>query len=157
MSDIYTNEFTDWGCIILNGELIGFPISTKPGKYWLSQHGEDHKGCACLVEGQYRGLWQFNEVYNGWTGDPYCQQINQCTIYREMGEDFINRNSPKETGLFGINFHTWANFNIITVDNLSAGCQVMDESVEKEIIPYLEKFDNPPITYTLLHIFDFKY
>ncbi|HKC69638.1 MAG TPA: hypothetical protein VKG26_15480, partial [Bacteroidia bacterium] len=129
MSDVYTNEFTDYGIIITDNQLIAYPKSTKPGLTYLN-HPDNAAGCACLKEGQYHGMWNFVDVYGGWTGDPYMQQAANCTVYREVNHGAsINRNAETNTGVFGINFHTWKNFNSNLVQNLSAGCQVMDESV----------------------------
>jgi len=158
MSDAYTNEFTDYGAIITDTKLIAYPKSTKPGLTYLN-HPDNAAGCACLKEGQYVGMWNFVDAYGGWTGDPYMQQVGNCTIYREVNHgDSINRSSLINTGVFGINFHTWKNFNSNLVQNLSAGCQVMDENVlVGELLPYIQQtFKGTQTTYTLLHINDFN-
>jgi|SRR6185437_4125673 len=158
MSDTYTNEFTDYGVIVIGNQLIAYPKSTKPGLTYLN-HPDNAAGCACLKEGQYIGMWNFVDAYGGWTGDPYMQQAGHCNVYREVNHgDAINRNAAVNTGVFGINFHTWKNFNGDLVQNLSAGCQVMDESVlVGELLPYIQQsFKGAPVTYTLLHINDFN-
>jgi hypothetical protein len=157
-NDVYTNEFTDYGVIIADNKLIAYPKSTKPGLTYLN-HPDNAAGCACLKEGQYIGMWNFVDAYGGWTGDPYMQQAANCNVYREVNHGAaINRSATVNTGVFGINFHTWKNFNGNLVQNLSAGCQVMDESVlTGELLPYLQQlFKGTPVTYTLLHIDDFK-
>ncbi|MFI5141857.1 MAG: hypothetical protein ACHQII_05830 [Bacteroidia bacterium] len=157
-SDVYTNEFTDYGVIVADNKLIAYPKSTKPGLTYLNRP-DNAAGCACLKEGQYIGMWNFVDVYGGWTGDPYMQQVANCNVYREVNHGTsINRSATVNTGVFGINFHTWKNFNGNLVQNLSAGCQVMDENVlTGELLPYLQQsFKGAPVTYTLLHIDDFK-
>jgi hypothetical protein len=158
MSDEYTNEFTDIGVITEGGSLIAFPMSTKPGKSYLDKPENSAIGCACLKEGQYIDMWLFHDVFGGWTGDPYMQQQKKCQVYREVNhKGFINRAASIDTGVFGINFHSWKNFNGNLIQNLSAGCQVMDENIlVGELLPYLEKvFKGFPVTYTLLHKNDF--
>ncbi|HXP52194.1 MAG TPA: hypothetical protein VN922_19715 [Bacteroidia bacterium] len=157
MDDNYTNQFTDYCIITTVDKLIAFPISTKPGKSYLDKP-ENAAGCACLKEGQYIDMWKFIDAFGGWSGDPYMQQNKPCNVYRELHPGpSINRNAKIDTGIFGVNFHTWKNFNGNLVQNLSAGCQVMNENVlVVEVLPYLELvFTGVPVTYTLLHKNDF--
>lgn len=153
MSDIFTDEFTDYGIITMNDTLYAYPISTKPGSKWL-ENPENPDGCACMLEGQYSKMWTFKDVFGGWTGDPYCQQINRCAIIRQKDKkvgDEIDRSVKPILGNFGINYHTWKNFNGSHVFNLSAGCTVMSETVlVGDIHDLLKKFP-PQIDYTLLH------
>lgn len=156
MSDIFTDEFTDYGLILIGPNLYAFPMSTKPGASYLLKP-ENAAGCACLAEGQYLNMWKFQDTTEGFSGEPYCQQIGVCTIYRQKNKnigDTIDRTIPNK-GIFGINFHTWRNFNGAHVKNLSAGCQVMDEAVlVGEILGYIRTFVGD-IDYTLLHKNDF--
>lgn len=157
-SDVYTDEFTDIGIIVEGDSLMAYPISTKPGMKYLD-HPENANGCACLKEGQYLNMWQFHDEFNGWTGDPYMMQVSPCNVYREVNHGTsINRNAHVDTGLFGVNYHSWKGFNSEHVANLSAGCNVMNESVlVGEVLPHLEKsFKGTPTTYTLIHTDDFK-
>lgn len=159
MSDEYTNDFSDYGIIIERDKLIAFYMSTKPGKFYLDKPENASIGCACLKEGQYIDMWLFHDVFGGWTGDPYMQQQKNCQVYRELNHGTsINRAARIDTGVFGINFHTWKNFNGNLVQNLSAGCQVMDENIlVGELLPYLKRlFENKPVTYTLIHKTDFN-
>lgn len=157
MSDIFTDAFTDFGVITIGNGLYAFPISTKPGSFYLAKP-ENKAGCACLMEGNYPKMWQFHDVVGGWTGDPYCAQITACNVLRQLGKktgDSIDRSVTPDHGIFGINFHTWKNFNGAKVYNLSAGCNVMQEGTELEILEYLKTYFKEPITYTLLHFKDF--
>jgi hypothetical protein len=152
MSDIFTDEFSDYGIITINEAPFAFSLSTKPGSYFL-EHPENKNGCACLKEGQHKDMWQFHNVVGGWTGDPYCSQINPITVLRQIGKhvgDTIDR-TKEETGLFGINMHTWKNFKNSHVLNLSAGCQTASEDVFMEEIYELIKQLPEKITYTLLN------
>jgi hypothetical protein len=160
MSDVFTDEFTDYGIITIGSDIYAFPISTKPGSYFLT-HPENKNGCACLKEGQWKNMWMFHDDVSGWTGDPYCRQISPVTVLRQAGKsvgDTIDR-SKEDTdslgSLNGINFHTWKNFNGARVYNLSAGCNVMQEGTEIEILPMLKQYFAGMITYTLLNKNDF--
>jgi hypothetical protein len=155
MDDIFTDQFTDIGIIVMGANLYAFPMSTKPGSYWLT-HADTGaaNGCACVLEGQYHNMWQWHDVVGGWSGEPYCQQIANTTVIRQKNKTAgmsIDRTVTPISGIFGINFHTWGTYNGPTVGNLSAGCQVMDSSVlVDELVVYMNQFANP-ITYTLLH------
>ena len=153
-NDEYTNKFTDWG-ILINGEQVYIvPISTKPGASYQKNPVYIAKvhGCACLVPGQYKGMWKYSN--SGWSGDPYLMQVAPVTIYRDSSMGNIIDKTKTDTGLFGINFHSWKGFGIDFVQNLSAGCQVMDEIYLLDIMPILQKLTGA-ITYTLIDFSDF--
>ena len=155
MSDEYTNQFSDWGILNINGTIRLFPMSTKPGSSYQKNDTYVSKtgGCACLVPGKYKGMWSYRSA-GGWSGDAYLMQVNPCAIYRDKSEGTTIDKSVTETGLFGINFHSWKGDNSQSVDNLSAGCQVEQESVLLEIIDSLNISGN--IDYTLLEYSDFN-
>lgn len=156
-SDLYTNKFTDWGVITHGNSLSAFPMSTKPGsKYFLNkQYIDSVKGCACLKEGQYSRVWV--EMNNGWSGMPYLMQTRDVTVYRDSDMDYAIDTDHESTGLFGINFHSWTSFTANFVQNLSAGCQVIQADVHKDIWPYIHEMSkHGSITYTLLKLDDFK-
>lgn len=153
MSDVFTDEFTDYGIITISDTLYAYPISTKPGSRYLEKP-ENPDGCACLLEGQYPKMWEFKDVFGGWSGDPYCQQVNRCFIIRQKDKkvgDEIDRSVKPILGNFGINYHSWKGFNGAKVGNLSAGCNVMDESVLVGEIHDLLKKLPVQIDYTLIH------
>jgi len=156
MSDEYTNQFTDWGLICFGEATYLFPISTKPGSSYqkndayVAQVG----GCACLLPAQYKGMWSYRPA-GGWSGDAYLMQVGPCTVYRDKSEGPVIDKSITETGLFGINFHSWKGDNATTVDNLSAGCQVMDEIYLEDVMPLLKQIQGN-IDYTLIEFADFS-
>lgn len=154
MDDTFTNQFSDFGIITMGDKLFAFPMSTKPGRYWLL-HPEEAAGCGCLLEGQYKGMWQFHNTTTGWSGEPYMQQVANCTFIRQLNKnigDSINRTITPITGMFGCNFHTWKGDNASIVGNLSAACQVMQMNIEvDEVLPYLTNAFVGINTYTLLH------
>jgi hypothetical protein len=150
-SDIYTDEFTDWGVIISNDIPSAFPMSTKPGSYWLAHPPtvDGITGTACISEGQYVNMWTYSD--SGWSGDPYCQQENVCTVYRDNSHlGHIDRTAPQTTGCYGINFHSWKGDNSTWVYNLSEGCQVMQDSTMSLLSPIFSKFTGT-IDYTIVN------
>lgn len=155
MSDEYTNHFTDWGVLTVKDKTVLFPMSTKPGSSYQKNDAYVAKtgGCACLKEGQYKGVWAYHPA-GGWSGDPYLQQVAPVTIYRDKSEGSTIDRSHEETGNFGINFHSWKGDNSQTVDNLSAGCQVEQEDVLLQLVPMIDVAG--PISYTLIHFDDFN-
>lgn len=155
MDDKYTNQFTDWGFIWMDANIVLFPLSTKPGwSYVLNKDYVDGKeGCAVLAEGQHNHIWELQDT--GWTGKPFLKQIKgQVEIFRDNDLDTDIDRTIKKVGYFGINFHSWKNFLGVYVKNLSAGCQVVRVEVFDEIFPYLQAMNKQyptGITYTLLH------
>lgn len=157
MDDAYTNQFTDWGVIVHGNSLSMFPMSSKPGaQYFLNeQYIDSVKGCACLVEGQYPHVWRLSNT--GWSKMPFLAQVAPVTVYRDSDRDYMLDRVGMNTGMFGINFHSWAGFFMNFVQNLSAGCQVTQADVHDMIWPYIELMaKSGDITYTLLHFNDFK-
>jgi hypothetical protein len=130
-------------------------MSTKPGSSYQKNDAYVAKtgGCACVVPGQYQGMWAYRPA-GGWSGDAYLMQVGPCTIYRDKSEGNTIDKSYSVKGLFGINFHSWKGDNSHTVDNLSAGCQVEEESVLLQIINSLDVNGN--IDYTVLELADFN-
>jgi len=156
MDNKYTNQFTDWGVIYDHGNIYIIPISTKPGASYQKNaaYVAEHGGCACIVPGQYLNMWSYRPK-GGWSGgDPYLMQISPCTIYRDSSMGDTIDTSKTETGMFGINFHTWKGFAIQFVQNLSAGCQVMDEEYLLDIDFILQKFLS--VSYTCIEFSDFS-
>lgn len=101
-----------------------YPITTEPGKYYVTNKLLNPKGCAILVPGQYISCYQIgkhNGKYNALV------QVKPVKVYRDNNKDDIYDLDPKtiENGCFGINIHrSNENFTRKTVDMYSAGCQV---------------------------------
>ena len=168
MNDQYTNLFTDWLVIKTHNVLELVPFSTKPGiGAVITPHEVDGvKGVACLAEGYYRNVYRYRN--NGWSGLEHLHQVEPVSVIRDNNYDKIINRKVYQTGLFGINFHSWYNasnkwyWNIPVVStivrgkysNLSEGCQVMTADVhEKVFVKIKATWDlNAPIDYYLIHI-----
>lgn len=145
-NDDYDDAYSDCFLILKDDAITCISGCTKRGKYWLDLK----KGCT-QKEGQIKGMWAVGNT--PWSGDPYLQQVRECTVYRdESGLDHIDRDSPQETGLFGINFHSWKGIGENPkVNNVSEGCQVMNEEEDKEAFAVIDTFeDKQNIDYTLI-------
>ena len=144
MDDDYTDEFTDWIIALKTDEIIAVQASTKAGSYWLEK-----QAVATLKEGQYKGMWRIGTT--SWSGDKYLQQVQPCEVYRDGSKlGHIDRDSEVQTGLFGINEHSWRGFGEGNkVGNLSEGCQVCDE-LENDALWTIIKTFKGDIDYTLI-------
>lgn len=101
-----------------------FPATTDPGTYWLKSPMHP-QGTAILQQGQYRDAYQIG-LHKG----KYYALVQRkpVTVLRDYDRnavlDFLN--GRPDTGLFGINIHRASvNGTTRTVDNHSAGCQVL--------------------------------
>lgn len=134
-----------------NWQLRMFPCTTDPGLYWLL-HLDNPAGTAIVKEGQYRHVWSIG-LHKGYTAlvqaspvtvirdfdkdatlrvnitdlSQYTKTVtaSQCitTEWKDAAGKLMWR---EQTGLFGIDCHrAAANGSSITVDNWSAGCQVL--------------------------------
>lgn len=101
-----------------------FPATTDPGTYWLRSPMHP-QGTAILMQGQYKDAYQIGLH----RGQYYALvQRNPVTVIRDYDRNAILdfQNGRKDTGLFGINIHRASlNGTTKTVDNYSAGCQVL--------------------------------
>lgn len=101
-----------------------FPATTDPGTYWL-KNPMHPQGTAILKQGQYEGAYQIG-LHRG----KYYALVERkpVTVIRDYDRnavlDFLN--GRPDTGMFGINIHRASvNGTTKTVDNYSAGCQVL--------------------------------
>lgn len=168
MNDQYTNLFTDWLLIKIGVRYTILPFSTKPGIGAVITPNEVDgvKGVACLKEGYNKAMYKYRN--NGWSGLEHLHQIEPVTVIRDNNYDKSIDRSVTQTGLFGINFHSWYNstkkwyWNLPVVSyyvrgkysNLSEGCQVMVADVHEEAFELIKaNWDlNEPIDYYLFHI-----
>jgi len=101
-----------------------FTATTDPGTYWLKSPMHP-QGTAILMQGQYKDAYQIGLH----RGQYYALvQRNPVTVIRDYDRNAILdfQNGRKDTGLFGINIHRASiNGTTKTVDNYSAGCQVL--------------------------------
>jgi hypothetical protein len=101
-------------------QMEAWPATTDPGSFYLHNPMNPH-GCAIVVPGQYRRLWQL-----GWHhGDAAFVQSSPVKVFRDVNRDTMLDldGVPIEEGLFGIDGHH-AGDNSLHVDRWSAGCQV---------------------------------
>ena len=88
-------------------KVASFTGSTDPGKYWTDKSfNGDGKGCAHMIDGQYR--YGFVNASLDWdsTKTPYCGQMSKVWIWRDKNKDgtFQEGESVQE-GKFGILIH----------------------------------------------------
>lgn len=96
--------------------------TTDPGEYYL-KNPINKNGCAIVVPGQYKGVWQIGLHQGKYKA---LVQRKPISVYRDRNKDNkLDMDSRTiETGLFGINLHHAA-MESINVDKWSAGCQVI--------------------------------
>lgn len=152
MNSFYTDLFDDFFLLVFNDEIIdAVPCSTKAGVLGMLNNSDywyrGIKGVAILKEGQYIDTWQY--IKGGWSGLPYWQQVLPVTIFRDSNRDLSLDLIQEQTGLFGINIHSWIGYNLQKVTNLSTGCQVAQMSLYSTLYKLLKVFPDR-LTYTLL-------
>lgn len=130
-----------------------YSITTDPGLYYM-HNLYNYEGCAIMVPGQYRGLWQIG-LHKGQY--KALVQKNPVKVYRDKNQDNTYDLIPTtiNTGIFGINLHR-AGKESKQIDKWSAGCQVFASAVKfNEIIALAEKQVKAGMgktfTYTLLN------
>jgi hypothetical protein len=101
-----------------------FPATTDPGTYWL-KNPMNPQGTAILSQGQYNDAYQIG-LHRG----KYYALVQRkpVTVLRDYDRNSILdfQNGRPETGMFGVNIHhASVNGTTRTVDNYSAGCQVL--------------------------------
>lgn len=105
-----------------------YSITTDPGAYYMT-HLCSSKGCAIMVEGQYRGLWKI-----GYHKGQYkaLVQNKPVAVYRDRNKDEIYDYNPQtvDNGIFGINLHRSGKTESVQVDKWSAGCQVFASAMK---------------------------
>lgn len=155
-SDITTNIFNDFIIIDykdFNNNFNRFiaPATTDPGKYYLNKP-MTKDGTAILASGQYPNVWSTGLHQGKYTA--LCQR-SEFIVYRDNNKDnkLDFNESAKQHGMFGINLHK-AGKDSLSVDNWSAGCQVVKRQRDFESIMSLveesKKHYPDKFTYTLI-------
>ncbi len=131
-----------------------FKATTDPGTYWL-KNLMNPKGTAIVKPGQYKNSHRIG-VHRG-KYQALVQQ-NPLTVYRDDNKnDVIDWAAAKqETGIFGINIHRASiNGTTVYVDKHSAGCQVLADSNNFDLLMHLahqhKKLYGNNFTYTLFN------
>lgn len=132
-----------------------FQATTDPGSFYLVHFEKSNpNGVAVLKEGQYLNAYEIG-LHKGQY--PALTQKGNVTVYRDYDRDtaidFIP--STKQTGRFGINIHrAHANVPSRAVDRWSAGCQVLQDPKEFELLMQLaalhRQYHGNTFTYTLI-------
>lgn len=134
-----------------------FPCSVNPGLYGQGSalnpiwHGGIY-GVAILKAGQYLNAYSYQGAW--WSGKPFLYQIRPVTVYRDNTRDVKIDRVQEQTGLFGINHHSWIGHTSNWVNTLSQGCQVFRTDVHDLILPYWQELSrkyNNEISYTLIN------
>ena len=96
-------------------------FTTDPGIKYMQKKLLNPKGCAILVRGQYKGVWQEGLHQGKYTA---FRQVEPVKVYRDRNQNNIMDFEPKtiQEGMFGINQHH--GYDTKNVDGNSAGCQV---------------------------------
>jgi hypothetical protein len=130
-----------------------FSATTDPGTYWLNNPVHP-QGTAILMQGQYKEAYQVGLH----RGQYYALvQREPVTVIRDYDRNAILdfQNGRKNTGLFGINIHRASiNGTTKTVDNYSAGCQVLSSISDFNLMMQLaekhRQLYGNSFTYTLI-------
>ena len=132
------NKFDDivfvfWKTENGNWDSRKYYATTDTGTYYLNNPIES-LGAALLKQGQYLDAYKRGLAYRngGLLPFPYeLQQVKAVTIYRDYNRDAVLDflNGRETTGIYGINIHVGANKGgkSLSVDNWSAGCQVLGD------------------------------
>jgi hypothetical protein len=156
---LLVNQFNDQLYLIYKNEGLSqfveiFPITTKPGLYWLKKF-DNPKGCAILVPNQYLGCWKLGLHLGQYEALVQCKPVK---VYRDNDKDdqFDLEPSTIDEGVFGINIHRSNPFTqSYIVDMWSAGCQVFQKFADYEHFLYICKKQSDlygnNFSYTLLN------
>lgn len=137
----YKNEKGEWCRQI-------YKATTDPGLYYMKSL-VSKKGCAIVVPGQYRGVWQLGLHQGKYQA---LVQRKPIKVYRDANKNNIYDLNPKtiESGIFGINLHHAGN-DSIAVDKWSAGCQVIARLRDfNQLMSIVKKQTSNSYSYTLL-------
>lgn len=156
-SNTDANTFNDVMVVLyqVNGKqhMHTFPMTTDPGVYYR-KNPVNINGTAVLVPGHYPSCWKI-----GAHKSKYYALVQSCdmTVWRDNdGDEKLDEKERMETGVFGINcHHAGANTASLYVDKWSAGCQVLADPVDFELLMALVKKSaqkyGASFSYTLLN------
>lgn len=156
-SDKHANTFNDVLLVIYQVDqkthVHQFPITTDPGVYYREKP-INVDGTAILVPGHHRGCWQIGAHQGKYKA---LVQRGLMSVYRDNNSDKqLDKDEDSiQTGHFGINLHrAFENKYALQVDRWSAGCQVLADSVDFDLVMALAAKSaaiyGPRFSYTLL-------
>jgi hypothetical protein len=131
---------------------LALECTTEPGAYY-TDNPMNQDGAARLQFGQYRGAYQVGQHHNQY---PALVQVGEVSVCRDGNADGTRTGDIVDTGYFGINIHTTADYASDYaphfVDRWSAGCQVVQRSdaFYGQFMPLVQSFGNDLFDYTLL-------
>lgn len=156
------NEWDDYFCVLyqVNGRdkiKIYKKFTVDPGYYYLQKKLLNSRGCAIVVPGQYRGLWQIGKHKGKYKA---LVQKGKIKVYRDKDKDdhLDMKSSTIHKGYFGINLHHGNDSS--KINKYSAGCQVFQDPDDlTKVLDICDKakakYGNS-FTYTLLDIDDLE-
>lgn len=132
--------------------LFSFPFTTDPGIYYR-EHPINSDGTAVLVPGHYRSCWKIGSHRGQYRA---LVQVGEMNVHRDNDHDaLLDDLEVSQAGVFGINLHhAGASIVSMLVDKWSAGCQVIADPVDFELLMALVKKSaqryGDRLSYTLL-------
>ncbi len=157
----FDDRFEDYFVLYCYGTLIAMPASTVSGMQGVANgvnlwvNGKN--GVGIMAENQQVNYLLVepndNTFFNPqWTGGiGFLYQETPIYLYRDNNGNNIIDKSVKVYETVGINLHSWINFDINIVSNLSTGCQVTMYRYWKVLFPILVKHAvNKRIIYSLI-------
>lgn len=127
---------------------VSFSATTIPGKHYMT-NPMTSKGTAILKPGRHSGMFKIG-LHRG--KYPALVQRKLAVLYRDKNKDLQADYTFPELTIAGINLHHAA--NAVRVGKYSAGCQVVKDPKDLEIIIALAEksktFFGDSFTYTLL-------
>jgi len=154
--DLDANTFNDVLCVLfqIDGKqhCYQFDMTTDPGVYYR-EHPLNVDGTALVVPGHYPSCWQIGTHRGQYKA---LRQVGEMKVYRDNDLNAqLDDIDVVQSGLFGINLHR-ANPNSLSiqVDRWSAGCQVIADPVDFDLLMALVKKSaqtyGDKLSYTLL-------
>lgn len=136
-SDLDANSFNDRLAVLYELDrkqiLHVFPLTTDPGVFYR-ENPLNVDGTAVLVPGHYSGCWELGAHQGKYKA---LVQRGPMAVYRDNNSDqHIDADADTvQNGLFGINLHRAnANYSSLRVDRWSAGCQVMANPLDFDLV-----------------------
>lgn len=140
LQQVFSNSFDDFLFFFEQAGVSPLPVvvpcSTLAGHFYV-KNPLSLQGTAVLKEGYYKRSHRAVITYRFGHRSVELIQVRPVVVYRDGNrDDKIDRDSPTQTGLFGINIHEAGQHS--RVDRWSAGCVVVPrEAWEKTIVPSL--------------------
>ena len=149
----FDNTFEDWWVIIAYGTMVAVPASTTAGLQAIPKYANlwirGRQGVGTIKENQQIDylLVQPNRTnaWSMWTGGlGFLFQDKPISVYRgaiwDTDKWIINTSNVVHNDIGGgFNVHSWANWFITWVSNLSEGCQVVQANYWAVVFPILVK------------------